>query len=108
MRVLEACRLSTRPPWMRMARRASRIEDRSGIDIVVESDVGTLALQVKSSALGKERFRPRPFIGIAVIVVGRTEGAEALLAKVVTELEKVRAERQQARQAVGRRRARRL
>jgi hypothetical protein len=95
---------------MRMARRASRIEDRSGIDIVVESDVGTLALQVKSSALGKERFRPRPFIGIAVVVVGRAEGAEALLAKVVAELEKVRAERQQARHGAasgGRRRARR-
>jgi hypothetical protein len=93
---------------MRMARRASRIEDRSGIDIVVESDVGTLALQVKSSAFGKERFRPRPLIGIAVIVVGRTDGAEALLAKVVAELEKVRAGRQQARQGAasgGRRRA---
>jgi hypothetical protein len=100
MRVLDACRLPARPTWMHRARRASRIEDRSGIDIVVESDVGPLCVQVKSSVLGKEHFRPRAFLGIAVVVAGRGEPPEALLVKVVSELEKLRAERKLVLEAV--------
>jgi hypothetical protein len=99
-RVLEACQLPTRPTWMHRSRRATRIEDRSGIDIVVESDVGRLLVQVKSSALGKEHFRPRAFLGIAVVVAARGETAEVLLAKVVRELEPLRAERQKVIEAV--------
>jgi len=45
-RVLEACRLEPRPAWLRRARRATRTEDHSGIDVVVESDVGRLFVQV--------------------------------------------------------------
>jgi hypothetical protein len=89
-RVLEACRLRARPHWMTRARLATRIEDQSGIDVVVESDVGRLLLQVKSSEHGKERFRQRPLLGIAIVVVRPTDTPEVLLRKVVGELEKVR------------------
>jgi hypothetical protein len=51
MRLLESYRLPSRPPWMHRARPATRMEDRSGIDIVVESDVGALLVQVKSSSV---------------------------------------------------------
>jgi hypothetical protein len=97
LRVVEACRLPTRPPWMTRVRRATRIEDHSGIDVVVESDVGTLLIQVKSSNLGKKHFRPRAFLGIALVVVRPGDTPEALLKKVVGELEPVRALRLQAR-----------
>jgi len=97
LRVVEACRLPTRPPWMTKVRRATRIEDNSGIDVVVESDVGTLLIQVKSSNLGKKHFRPRAFLGIALVVVRPGDTPEALLKKVVGELEPVRALRLEAR-----------
>src|SRR5258708_7558450 len=97
LRVVEACRLPTRPPWMTKVRRATRIEDNSGIDVVVESDVGTLLVQVKSSNLGKKHFRPRAFLGIALVVVRPADTPEALLKKVVGELEPVRELRLQAR-----------
>ncbi len=90
MRVLEACRLPARPAWMRSARPATPIEDRSGIDVVVESDVGRLLVQVKSSKLGKKRFRPRPLLGIAIVVVRASDSPESVLAKVVAELETIR------------------
>jgi hypothetical protein len=41
---------------MHRARLATRIEDRSGVDIVVESDVGALLVQVKSSNAGKQHL----------------------------------------------------
>jgi hypothetical protein len=92
MRVLESCRLSSRPDWMHRARLATRIEDRSGIDVVIGSDVGELLVQVKSSKLGKEHFRPRPFLSIAIVVVHAADSAEAILAKLVSELEAIRAQ----------------
>jgi hypothetical protein len=85
---------------MMRARRATSIEDSSGIDVVVESDVGGLLLQVKSSEHGKSRFRRRPLLGIAIVVVGPADTPEALLEKVVGELEKVRAQRLEARSAL--------
>jgi hypothetical protein len=77
MRLLESCRLPSRPSWMHRARLATRIEDRSGIDIVVESDVGALLVQVKSSNAGKQHFRRRPLLGILsrVGVGGHPSGA---------------------------------
>jgi hypothetical protein len=91
MRVLAGCHLPSRPPWMQRARLATRIEDRSGIDIVIESDVGALLVQVKSSKGGEEHFRPRKFLSIAIVVVRPADSAEALLARVVGELEPIRA-----------------
>jgi hypothetical protein len=92
MRVLDACRLPSRPAWMHRARLATHMEDHSGIDVVIEADVGELLVQVKSSKLGKEHFRPRSFLSIAIVVVRAADSAEALLAKLVGELETIRAQ----------------
>jgi hypothetical protein len=106
MRVLESCRLPSRPPWMHRARPATRIEDRSGIDIVIESDVGALLVQVKSSNAGKQYFRRRPLLSIGIVVVRTADSAEALLAKVVGELEPIRAQHLEKGLAVRPRRGR--
>jgi hypothetical protein len=83
MRLLESCRLSAHPPWMHRARLATRIEDRSGVDILVESDLGALLVQVKSSNAGKQHFRRRPLLSGAIVVVCG--------AKVVGQLKPIRA-----------------
>jgi hypothetical protein len=92
-RVLEALALASRPEWMRAVRKASHTEDHAGIDVVVESDVGKLFVQVKSSREGKVAFLERRRTArVAVVVVRVTDSPEALLAKVVGELGKIRAE----------------
>ena len=106
MRVLESCRLPSRPVWMHRARLATRIEDRSGVDIVIGSDVGTLLVQVKSSKAGKQHFRHRPLLSIAIVIVRAADSAEALLVKVVGELEPIRAQHLERRLAVTPRRGR--
>jgi hypothetical protein len=92
-RVLEALELPSRPAWMSGVRRATPAEDRAGIDVVVESDVGKLFVQVKSSRGGKAAFAQRrrsARVGVVVVVV--TDSPERVLAKVVGELGKIRAE----------------
>jgi hypothetical protein len=100
IRLLESCRLPSRPSWMHRARLATRIEDRSGVDIVIESDVGALLVQVKSSNAGKQHFRRRPLLSIAIVVVRAADSAEALLVKLVGELEPIRAQHLEKRLAV--------
>jgi hypothetical protein len=92
-RVLHACRLASRPPWMKSARRATRAEDHDGIDVVVESDVGKLYVQVKSSRRGKAEFQERRRRArVAVVVVGSGDAPEKILARVVGQLAPLRAE----------------
>jgi hypothetical protein len=90
--VLHSLRAYDRPSWIRKVRRARKGEDRHGVDVVVQSDVGRLFLQVKRSTryLGKWLTRyagdGRP-IGIVVaresdepaVVYGRALGALILL-----------------------------
>lgn len=58
-RALEAAQRITES-WMKSVRLATRKEDEAGIDIVVESDVGKLFLQVKSSKGSARSFSKRP------------------------------------------------
>lgn len=90
-RALEACLSERRPAWMQSARASTHEEDASGIDVVVESDVGKLFVQVKSSRRGKAEFgshRRRALIGI--IVVSAADDAARLLAKVTGALGPIR------------------
>lgn len=90
-RVLAACQLEGRPPWMVSARAATREEDHAGIDVVIESDVGKLFVQVKSSRRGKAAFlerRRRAVVGVVVASVA--DAPERLLAKVVGALAPIR------------------
>jgi hypothetical protein len=101
-RVLEACNLTARPEWMRSARAATRVEDHDGIDVVVESDIGKLYVQVKSSRRGKAAFvERRRRARVAVVVVGVADAPEALLRKVVGQLAGIRAEYRRERKGEG-------
>ena len=91
-RVLDACKLDARPDWMKSVRFASRDEDRAGIDVVFESDIGRLCLQVKSSMRGKAKFEERKRKArIALVVVGRHDSPATVLRRVVQALGALRA-----------------
>jgi hypothetical protein len=78
---------------MHAARAATRAEDNRGIDIVVDSDVGKLYLQVKSSRAGRAGFAERhPHLRAAVVIVRAGDALETVLARVSGELGKLRAE----------------
>jgi hypothetical protein len=90
-RALAACRDPARPEWLKTARYASRREDRQGVDIVLESDIGRLQLQVKSSEHGKERFlAERRRLRIAVVVVRPYEPDETVRANVYAAITALR------------------
>lgn len=55
-RVLDAF-ATNRPNWIDSVEPASKKQDNRGIDIVFNSDVGKLYLQVKSSIAGKKHFK---------------------------------------------------
>lgn len=58
------------PFWFYSVRRATPEEDRRGIDMYVDSDIGPIPVQIKSSVEGMLKFR-REHKGqeIAVVVV---------------------------------------
>jgi hypothetical protein len=91
--VLAACALATRPAWMRRVRAATREEDRHGIDVVIESDVGKLFVQVKTSLAGKAKFEARRrHARIVVVVVDAGCSLPTVLQEVVDLTEPVRGE----------------
>ena len=76
--------------WIRGARMGSPEEDRRGIDLVVDTNVGPLFLQAKSSRDAASRFRAsrgHTLIGVVVVSLDAvTTGRRA-----ITELSKLRA-----------------
>jgi len=58
-----------KPAWLKNARLATEIEDRKGIDIVLETTSGAIPLQVKSSAINARRFQTEKKNKIPCIVV---------------------------------------
>jgi hypothetical protein len=91
-RALDACRAPCRPSWLLAARRATREEDEKGIDLVVESDVGQLQLQVKSSFHGKAKFLARRHdVRVAIVVVRPYDPEETVQSKVYSALGGMRA-----------------
>ena len=99
-RVLKACRSDSRPKWILTARFSCHAEDHAGIDIVLETDIGRLFLQVKSSRFGRERFQEvKRKDRIAVVVVKPGDNDEAVLAKVSSALGELRAQYKRERPA---------
>jgi hypothetical protein len=80
----------SRPAWIEAVRLGSPAEDGRGIDLVVESDVGALHLQIKSSALQAQLFRPRRGELIAA-VCGRGND-RAVRDRLVDALESLRSQ----------------
>ncbi len=62
--------LTSRSTWIYEARLATLKEDARGIDVVVETDLGKLYLQVKSSHYGAHKYRrKRPHAKTIVIII---------------------------------------
>jgi len=99
-RALAACRSAARPEWMKSARLAAHREDHAGIDLVLETDVGQLFLQVKSSMTGKVKFESvRRKHRIAVVVVRDGDSDARVLEKVSATAGALRAEYRDERRA---------
>lgn len=77
LRAVASLALGEIPPWLLSVRRATQPEDFRGIDIVGESDVGTLMVQVKGCAAAARNFKadPRSRYIEVVIVDERTDDA---------------------------------
>jgi hypothetical protein len=76
---------------MTSARAGTRAEYHDGVDVVVESDVGKLLLQVKSSRTGKGAFAEhRRRAHVAVVVAKSGDTLEEILRRVVGALAPVR------------------
>jgi len=50
---------STWPNWLKSIRKATNTEDKKGCDLVADTDVGQLYLQIKSSQTGVKKFGQR-------------------------------------------------
>ena len=61
------------PPWLGDVRPATDAEDRRGIDLVAQTDVGKLYLQVKCGSYGTKRHRQR-YPRIPVLAVKGDKG----------------------------------
>lgn len=77
LRALASLVLGEIPPWLLSVRRATVDEDRRGVDIIGESDVGQIMLQVKGCAAAARSFKadPRSRYIEVVIVDERTDDA---------------------------------
>lgn len=82
--------LSESVGWVNDFRRANRLEDRKkGIDFVVETDVGKIFLQIKSSQTGKENsLKKHP--KIPVIIVNNGFKPEEIREVIITTLSEQR------------------
>jgi len=62
--------------WLRSVRASTLAEDMAGVDLVAETDVGTVELQVKSSFAGAAEFRRlRPELKHVRVVVAHEDDA---------------------------------
>lgn len=88
-RVLAALTRPDRPAWIVKVRRARRGENRSGVDVVVDTDVGRVFLQVKSSVAGAQKWRrdhawdDRP---IGIVIAGPAAGDAVVYGRVLAAL----------------------
>ena len=87
-----ATRRDAWPPWLVGVRRATEEEDQRGVDLVAQSDVGDIGIQVKSSHRGAARHSRRH---VPVVVVGVKLGAayRSLLAAITARRSELLAKR---------------
>lgn len=82
-----------RPDWLGDARGCTFEEDGRGIDVVVETDMGDIFIQVKSSYENAQKFRrkwPQRTVGIAVI--RPNDSRDTIFNKAIDAVAKQRAE----------------
>lgn len=83
------------PKWIHEFYLSSYEEDQKGIDLIVNTDVGKLYLQIKSSKYGKNKFENKfktniKRYGIETIIVNTEESEEKLLLKILLLLKRMR------------------
>ena len=61
------------PGWLKSVRLATKEEDKKGCDIVADTDVGNLYLQIKSSITGVKEFKRRQRKKMIAILISRPE-----------------------------------
>ena len=81
------------PPNVLSWRRATPKEDRNGIDFVVETPVGPLFLQVKSSQTGAAKFLERPRKTRIEVVVASRDVRSRLLHAISMGIRAIRKKR---------------
>lgn len=83
-RALASTTTAPLPTWLRSVRKATLDEDRHGADLIGESDVGQLKVQVKGCAAAARNFRESHRYGyIEVVVVGGHESDETIRGRVL-------------------------
>jgi hypothetical protein len=91
-RVFDAIRAEM-PRWIFGIRGATREEDHAGIDLIVETDIGEMGFQVKSSGGGRSDWRRKhPEIArkIAFVTIHKYETEADLRGRALFELMKLR------------------
>lgn len=83
-RVYEACKNGEKPSWWKGIRYATPDEDGRGIDHIIETDVGDIYLQTKTSLSEPVRHRPsRNDRDVAIIYVNLKDSDEEIRKKVI-------------------------
>jgi hypothetical protein len=77
--------LCVRYPWIYGARLANLKEDSRGIDVVVETDLGKLYLQVKSSHYGAHKYRRKRPHAKTIIIIIPSDMTDAKLQNAVVD-----------------------
>ncbi len=78
----------SRPDWFKKIRKATPDEDTKGIDFIIESDVGSLFLQVKSSWAGvRQHLSANSSANIAVVIVKSGDDQQTVVKKCLEVLE---------------------
>lgn len=79
------------PEWLLGIHKGSHEEDKKGVDLWVETDVGKIKLQVKSSVRGAEEHVERNKKGdIAVVVVKEGDSLEKVFGEMVFSIKPLR------------------
>ena len=87
-------------PWVQSARLATQAEDHAKIDVVVETEHGTLYLQVKASKAGRQKFEAKKPEGVeCVVATPETRTLDNRVAHALYTLRKTKRRKNAARSA---------
>lgn len=88
------------PEWISSVRKATREEDRKGIDLIASTDVGDIYLQIKSSVTGKRHHEERyGHKNIACAVIRINDPEETVRGKCIRAIQSLRDKYIQKREA---------
>lgn len=81
------------PSWFYSIRRPTHEQDSRGIDVIIESDVGDLYVQVKSSKAAARNFNSHPRrLPIHAVWIHANSSEQQIRDKIVSAAQRVRAQ----------------